>query len=152
MKGLIDRAKAKQNTNLFASQQPPLDPTTPYYAAFLLRTALYSEVLRPVAQLMAPGSVPEHLDGALVELNAIIRDLRMLAQLDGSWYDTRLVLSLAKGSPESAAPAAAAAPAEAAPAPAPETAPAPAEAMPAPTPETAPATEAAPAPAAEAGK
>jgi hypothetical protein len=121
MKGLIDRAKAKQNTNLFASQQPPLDPATPYYAALLLRTALYSEVLRPVAQLMAPGSVPEHVDGALVELNAIIRDLRMLAQLDGSWYDTKLVLSLAQGAPEAAASAPEAAP-EAAPTPAPEAA------------------------------
>ena len=116
MKGLIDRAKAKQNTNLFASQQPPLDPTTPYYAALLLRTALYSDVLRPVVQAMTPpGTVPEHVDGALVELNSIVRDLRMLAQLDGSWYDTKLVLSLAQDAPAAAAPAAA----EAAPAPAP---------------------------------
>jgi hypothetical protein len=116
IKGLIDRAKAKQNTNLFASQQPPLDPMTPYYGAFLLRTALYSDVLRPVLQAMTPpGTVPEHVDGALVELNAIVRDLRLLAQLDGSWFDSRLVLSLAQGAPA----AAVAPPAEAAPAPAP---------------------------------
>ncbi len=138
MKGLIDRAKSKQNTNLFASQQPPLDPTTPYYMAFLLRTALYSDVLRPVLQLMAPGQVPEHLDGALVELNAIVRDLRLLAQLDGSWYDSKLVLSLTQGTPE-ATPAPA-------PAPAPEAAPA---AAPAPAPEAAPA---APVPAPKAKK
>ncbi len=119
MKGLIDRAKAKQNSNLFASEKPPLEPSTPYYGAFLLRTALYSDVLRPVLQAMTPpGTVPEQVDGALVELNAIVRDLRVLAQLDGSWYDTKLVLSMEQGTP-----AAAAAPApEAAAAPAPEAA------------------------------
>ena len=130
MKGLIDRSKAKQNTNLFASQQPPLDPATPFYSALLLRTALYSDVVRPVVQAMTPpGTVPEHVDGALVELNAIVRDLRLLAQLDGSWYDTRLVLSLAQGTPSAPAPAA-----EATPVPAPAPAPAPAEAAPAPAP------------------
>ncbi len=119
MKGLIDRAKAKQNSNMFATQQPPLDPASPYYMAFLLRTALYSDVLRPVLQAMTPpGTVPEHVDGALVELNAIVHDLRVLAQLDGSWYDARVVLSLAQGAPAVAAAAAA----EATPAPAPEAA------------------------------
>ena len=111
MKGLIDRAKAKQNSNLFATQQPPLDPATPYYTAFLLRSALYRDTLRPVIQAMTPpGTVPEHVDGALVELNNIVRDLRLLAQLDGSWYDTKLIFSLAQDSPApAAAPAAEAA-------------------------------------------
>ncbi len=113
MKGLIDRAKSKENSKLFASQQPPLDPATPYFTAFLLRSALYRDVLRPVMQaMMPPGTVPEHVDGALVELNGIVRDLRLLAQLDGSWYDTRLVFSLAQEAPADAAPAAPAAPAE----------------------------------------
>lgn len=105
IKGMIDRVKAKQASNFFASQVPPIDPSVARYSGFFLRSSLYTDVVRPIATLMAAGTIPPEVDGIFTELAKIVRDMRVMAEMNGTWYDSRMSLMLEKSPEAAAAPA-----------------------------------------------
>lgn len=105
IKGMIDRVKAKQASNFFASQAPPIDPSVARYSGFFLRSSLYTDVVRPIATLMAAGTIPPEVDGIFTELAKIVRDMRVMAEMNGTWYDSRMSLMLEKNPEAAPAPA-----------------------------------------------
>lgn len=139
VKSTIDMLKAKTTSNLFASLDPPLDAACPRQAALVINGKVLSSVVLPLANLS--GGMPPEVQGPVNKMGEVIREIRLLTELKGSWMDNTVAVSFTPPPPAPPTPPAAETPA---PAPAPETPPAPAPDAPA-----APAAEPpAPAPAA----
>jgi len=131
VKGTIDMLKAKTTSNLFASLDPPLDAARPRQAALVINGKVLPSVVLPLANLS--GGMPPEVQGPVNKMGEVIREIRLLTELRGSWMDNTVAVSFTPPPPAPPTPPAAETPA---PAPAPETPPAPApEAPAAPTPE-----------------
>ncbi|MBW7864027.1 MAG: hypothetical protein H3C30_06400 [Candidatus Hydrogenedentes bacterium] len=94
MKGLIDRIISKEATGFFAAQTPPINAETPRYHALFLNTGLYTDVVRQITLTLAPTMVPKDVDGILVEVGNIVRDIRVFNEMNGSWQEGSIALSL----------------------------------------------------------
>lgn len=92
MKAIIDMIKENKTTNLFATFVPPLDPATPRYSSLILNTSLWTDVLMPLDNLLKflPADVKPIGD----QVASILREVRMMSEMDGSWQATRLTLYL----------------------------------------------------------
>ena len=141
LKALVDRVKAGQPSNFFASQKPPIDPEVPRYSGLFVRTGIYEKVARQIMAIFAPDTVPAEVDSIILTVGEIVRDLRAFNEMNGSWYESSISLTLYE--PGGYAAEAAEVPV-AAPAPAPDAAPEAAPAAPEAAPEAPAAPEAAP--------
>ncbi len=92
MKAIIDMLKEKKQSKLFASLEPPLDTAVPRFNALLVNTSLLTDVVVPMAALA--GGLPPDLEPVFDEVGAELREVRMLAEIDGSWQVSRLSVYL----------------------------------------------------------
>jgi hypothetical protein len=122
IKRIIDLNADMQTSNLMATIQPPLDPATPRYTMFMLNTRVFDEVILPLVML-APKAPPE-VKAIADQVTAVLREVRFVSELNGSWQSSRMTFYLkeppAKPAEDPAKPAEAPAKPAEAPAPAPQ--------------------------------
>lgn len=92
IKRIIDLHKAGEKSALFSSLNPPLDTATPRWSAVMLNTALYTDIIMPLAMLF--GAVPDEADMVASALAENVREMRSVAELRGDWYVTSLGIML----------------------------------------------------------
>ena len=92
LKGIIDNLKSGEISNLFASLDPPLDPATPRYSAFLISSKLLTDVVIPLSGLA--GGIPPAAQDRINIVTNVLKEVRVLKEQKGNWAEGRLTLSL----------------------------------------------------------
>jgi hypothetical protein len=92
MKKIIDLARAKSTSGLFAALQPPLDPSVPRYQALVLNTNLITDIVMPLMAL-AGGMDPE-TQPIVDAVGSVVREVRMVSEMDGNWNKGVLTVDL----------------------------------------------------------
>lgn len=92
LKGLITLAKAKSASKLFTSLDPAMDPATPSFGALLVKSALVTDVVRPLAAFM--GGLPPEMQGPVDKVVSTVREIRATKTLQGGWAKENLSIYL----------------------------------------------------------
>lgn len=92
MKVMVDLLLDGKTSNLFASLDPPLDPNMPVYNGLILSSGVLTDVLIPLSYLF--GGIPEDLEPIVGTVAEVLKELRLFAEMDGSWQVSRLSLLL----------------------------------------------------------
>jgi len=95
LKALIDRVKNNATTPVFEKFEPPIDPETARYLLIAIKPQVYLDTLRPVLEkLIPPTTAVNVFNDVMIEVTRLIHDLRFLAELNGSWFENRVILNL----------------------------------------------------------
>ncbi len=92
IKGVIDLNEAKKASNFFASLDPALDPAHPMLGAMLVKSSIVTEVVIPMLSMF--GGVPAEMQMPIDKTTSVLREIRMVKDLNGSWVESRLSLLL----------------------------------------------------------
>ncbi|MBI2424493.1 MAG: hypothetical protein HYV27_16805 [Candidatus Hydrogenedentes bacterium] len=101
MKSIIDLHKAKETTLFLKMLAPPQDPALPVRQSIYLNTDILTEVVGPVAEMQ--GGLREGDQETIDKVYSVVRELRLLNSVEGTWENASLTLHL---KPEGQAPAA----------------------------------------------
>lgn len=83
MKKIIDLKKANGTTKLMASLKDPMKPETPRYQALMLKSALLSDVVVPLAALA--GGLPPDVAPVVTNLTGSVDEVRFASEMRENW-------------------------------------------------------------------
>lgn len=90
MKEIINASREGKTSGLFS--RLGLDPSVPRYQAVVFDTKLLTDVVVPLSALQ--GGLPGDVKPVVDLLGAQVNDLRLLSDMDGSWWTTKLSIDL----------------------------------------------------------
>ncbi|MBP9003252.1 MAG: hypothetical protein KBH78_06520 [Candidatus Hydrogenedentes bacterium] len=95
LKALVDRVKNNATTQVFEKFEPPVDPDTPRFLLIAIKPQLYLDTVMPMLkQLLPPSTTLDIANDVMIEVARLVRDLRFLAEMNGTWFENRVVLNL----------------------------------------------------------
>jgi len=83
MKQIIDLKKANGSTKLLSSLKDPMKPETPRYQALMLKSALLSDVVVPLAALA--GGLPPDVAPVVNNLTSSVEEVRFASEMRDNW-------------------------------------------------------------------
>lgn len=90
MKEIINLSRAGGTSGLFGALG--LDPATPRYQALVLDSKLLTDIVVPLSSLQ--GGLPGNSGPIVDVLGGLLRDLRLVSEMDGTWWSTTLSVAL----------------------------------------------------------
>jgi hypothetical protein len=90
MKDIITMSREGKTSELFGTLG--LDPAVPRYQALVLDSRLISDIVVPLSSLQ--GGLPDDVAPIADVVGALVRDVRLLSEMDGSWWTTSLSVAL----------------------------------------------------------
>lgn len=95
LKALIERINSNAATQVLEKFEPPIDPDAARYLLMALKTQAYFDMASPlVKQLGQMSNVPYIVNDVMIEVVRLLRDIRFLAELNGTWFENRVILTL----------------------------------------------------------
>ncbi len=95
LKALIGRLKANAPTAVLDRFEPPIDKDAARFLLLAVKPQVYGEVLSPLLiQLLPDSTVLPIVSDVMIEVSRLVRDLRFQAELNGTWLENRIMLSL----------------------------------------------------------
>jgi hypothetical protein len=92
LKATIDLAKSGSKSAFFDSLDPALNPDTPRYGVFLVKSALASEVIKPVLETNQP--LDPELAPMLDKTIEVFKEFRVTQEVADNWLEGRLAIRL----------------------------------------------------------
>ena len=95
LKAVIEHVKNNTTTQVLETFEPPIDPETARFLLIAVKPRLYLDTVKPVLENLLPSSTAFSVfNDVMIEVDRLIHDLRLQAELNGSWLENRVILNL----------------------------------------------------------
>ncbi|MFP4499582.1 MAG: hypothetical protein ACLFTT_01155 [Candidatus Hydrogenedentota bacterium] len=92
VKRIIDLFAAGEDSDLFASLEPAMDPARPRYSALVMKPQLWTDIVMPLSMLF--GAVPDEADMIASQVAARVDEMRLVGEQIDTWSVSSLSMFL----------------------------------------------------------